>query len=141
VGQLRGLRWRFTWLLTSRQGIEPNRAVVFQEKPMNKSCSPKSATAVMAIPANRAVAGLVLEPATEKFVDSLAGAKPVYTLTISGGPRVAIRSGRAPPGFDRGAHDLLAWKWNYGERRGPGRPRTLQTIVELIVSMAVENAS
>jgi hypothetical protein len=37
--------------------------------------------------------------------------------------------------------DLVARKWNYSERRGPGRPRTLQTIVELIVRMAVENPS
>jgi putative transposase len=37
--------------------------------------------------------------------------------------------------------DLVARKWNYSERRGPGRPRTWQTIVELIVRMAVENPS
>jgi transposase InsO family protein len=35
--------------------------------------------------------------------------------------------------------DLVARKWNYSERHGPGRPRTLQTVVELIVRMAVEN--
>jgi putative transposase len=35
--------------------------------------------------------------------------------------------------------DLAARKWNYTERRGPGRPHTSQTIVELIVRMAMEN--
>lgn len=35
--------------------------------------------------------------------------------------------------------ELLARKWDYSERRGRGRPRTFQTIVELIVRMAVEN--
>jgi hypothetical protein len=37
--------------------------------------------------------------------------------------------------------DLVALKWNYGEPRGPCRPRTLQTIAELIVRMVVENPS
>jgi hypothetical protein len=36
---------------------------------------------------------------------------------------------------------LIACKWNYIHRRGPGRPRTRHTIVELIIRMAVENPS
>jgi transposase InsO family protein len=36
---------------------------------------------------------------------------------------------------------LIARKWNYSHRRGPGRPRTRHAIVELIIRMAVENPS
>jgi transposase InsO family protein len=36
---------------------------------------------------------------------------------------------------------LIARKWDYSHRRGPGRPRTRRTIVELIVRMAEENPS
>jgi hypothetical protein len=35
---------------------------------------------------------------------------------------------------------LVARKWNYSHR-GPGRPRTQHTIVELIVRMALDNPS
>ena len=35
----------------------------------------------------------------------------------------------------------VASKWNYNQRRGPGRPRIMKTIVDLIVRMAQENPS
>jgi putative transposase len=35
--------------------------------------------------------------------------------------------------------ELVASKWNYSHRRGPGRPRVMKTIVELILQMALEN--
>ena len=34
---------------------------------------------------------------------------------------------------------LVALKWNYCHRRGPGRPRIMKNIAELIVRMALEN--
>jgi putative transposase len=37
--------------------------------------------------------------------------------------------------------ELVASKWNYSQRRGPGRPRTMKTIVDLILRMALENRS
>jgi transposase InsO family protein len=37
--------------------------------------------------------------------------------------------------------NLIARKWNYIHRRGPGRPRIMSTIVDLIVRMALENRS
>jgi len=37
--------------------------------------------------------------------------------------------------------ELVALKWNYSQRRGPGRPRTVKTIVDLILRMALENRS
>jgi putative transposase len=37
--------------------------------------------------------------------------------------------------------ELVASKWNYSHRRGPGRPRVMKTIVELIFQMALENPS
>jgi putative transposase len=37
--------------------------------------------------------------------------------------------------------NLIAQKWNYSHRRGPGRPRIMSTIVDLIVRMALENRS
>jgi len=36
---------------------------------------------------------------------------------------------------------LVASKSNYGHRRGPGRPRVMKTIVELVLRMALENRS
>lgn len=36
---------------------------------------------------------------------------------------------------------LVASKWNYSQRRGPGRPRVMNTIVDLILGMAQENPS
>ena len=36
---------------------------------------------------------------------------------------------------------LVAQKWTYTHRRGPGRPRTTQVIVQLIIRMAQENRS
>ena len=35
--------------------------------------------------------------------------------------------------------ELVASKWNYSQRRGPGRPRVMKTIVDLILQMALEN--
>src|SRR6267154_5908051 len=37
--------------------------------------------------------------------------------------------------------ELLASKWNYSHRRGPGRPRVMRTIVDLVLQMALENPS
>jgi putative transposase len=37
--------------------------------------------------------------------------------------------------------ELVASKWNYSHRRGPGRPRVMKTIVDLVVQMALENRS
>ena len=37
--------------------------------------------------------------------------------------------------------ELVAFKWNYTHRRGPGRPRIMTTLVDLIVRMALENPS
>ena len=37
--------------------------------------------------------------------------------------------------------ELVASKWNYSHRRGPGRPRVMKTIVDLILQMALENPS
>ena len=37
--------------------------------------------------------------------------------------------------------ELVAFKWNYTHRCGPGRPRIMTTIVDLIVRMALENPS
>ena len=36
---------------------------------------------------------------------------------------------------------LVASRWNYTQRRGPGRPRIMKTIVDLILRMAEENPS
>jgi putative transposase len=36
---------------------------------------------------------------------------------------------------------LVALKWNYNRRRGPGRPRIMKTIADLILCMAHENPS
>ena len=36
---------------------------------------------------------------------------------------------------------LVASKWNYTQRRGPGRPRVMKAIVDLILRMAEENPS
>jgi len=36
---------------------------------------------------------------------------------------------------------LIACKWDYSHRRGPGRPRVTQTIVNLVLRMALENRS
>jgi len=35
--------------------------------------------------------------------------------------------------------ELIASKWNYSHRRGPGRPRVMTAIADLIVKMAIEN--
>jgi putative transposase len=37
--------------------------------------------------------------------------------------------------------ELVAAKWDYSHRRGPGRPRVMETIADLIVRMALENPS
>jgi putative transposase len=36
---------------------------------------------------------------------------------------------------------LVAQKWTYTHRHGPGRPRTIKVIVQLIIRMALENRS
>jgi putative transposase len=36
---------------------------------------------------------------------------------------------------------LVTSKWNYSQRRGPGRPRVMKTIVDLVLLMAQENPS
>ena len=36
---------------------------------------------------------------------------------------------------------LVTSKWNYIHRRGPGRPRVMKTIVDLVLQMALENPS
>jgi putative transposase len=37
--------------------------------------------------------------------------------------------------------ELIASKWNYSHRRGPGRPRVMTAITDLVVQMALENPS
>jgi hypothetical protein len=37
--------------------------------------------------------------------------------------------------------ELVAAKWTYTHRRGPGRPRVMKTITDLILRMALENPS
>jgi hypothetical protein len=37
--------------------------------------------------------------------------------------------------------ELVSSKWNYSHRRGPGRPRVMKTIVDLILRMAHKNPS
>jgi uncharacterized RmlC-like cupin family protein len=37
--------------------------------------------------------------------------------------------------------ELVASKWNYSHRRAPGRQRVMQTIVDLVLQMVVENPS
>jgi transposase InsO family protein len=37
--------------------------------------------------------------------------------------------------------ELVATKWDYSNRREPGRPRTMQKIVDLVLRMALENRS
>lgn len=37
--------------------------------------------------------------------------------------------------------NLIARKWNYSHRHGPGRPRTQYTLAELIIRIALENPS
>jgi putative transposase len=41
----------------------------------------------------------------------------------------------------RWCRELIAPKWNYSHRRGPGRPRVMTAIADLIVKMAIENPS
>jgi putative transposase len=46
-----------------------------------------------------------------------------------------------PDTLMRWYRDLVASKWDYSHRRGPGRPRVMKGIVDLILRMAVENPS
>jgi hypothetical protein len=46
-----------------------------------------------------------------------------------------------PDTLMRWYRNLIAQKWNYNHRRGPGRPRIMSTLVDLIVRMALENRS
>jgi hypothetical protein len=41
----------------------------------------------------------------------------------------------------RWCRELVASKWDYSHRRGPGRPPVMKTIVDLVVRMALENPS
>jgi hypothetical protein len=45
----------------------------------------------------------------------------------------------SPDTLLRGYRRLVAQKWNFVQRRGPGRPRIMREISELIVHMAQEN--
>src|ERR1700674_3484457 len=46
-----------------------------------------------------------------------------------------------PDTLMRWYRELVASKWDYSNRRGPGRPRVMKDIVDLIVRMALENRS
>jgi transposase InsO family protein len=46
-----------------------------------------------------------------------------------------------PDTLVRWHREVVASKWNYSKRRGPGRPRVMKTIVDLILRMAQENPS
>jgi hypothetical protein len=46
-----------------------------------------------------------------------------------------------PDTLFRRYRELVASKWNYGHRRGPGRPRVMKTIVDLILRVVVDNLS
>ena len=46
-----------------------------------------------------------------------------------------------PDSLLRGYREMVACKWNYSHRRGPGRPRLMRTIVNLVLRMALENRS
>jgi hypothetical protein len=41
----------------------------------------------------------------------------------------------------RRVREMVACKWNYSHPRGPGRPRLMQRIVNLVLRMALENRS
>jgi len=47
----------------------------------------------------------------------------------------------SPDTLLRWYRELIAWKWNYSDRRGVGRPRTMQAMVDLILRLAQENPS
>jgi hypothetical protein len=47
----------------------------------------------------------------------------------------------APDTLLRWYRELVAAKWTYTPRRGPGRPRVMKTITDLILRMALENPS
>ena len=44
----------------------------------------------------------------------------------------------APDTLLRWYRELIALKWSYSHRRGPGRPRVMTAISDLIVQMALE---
>jgi hypothetical protein len=46
-----------------------------------------------------------------------------------------------PDTLIRWYRELIASKWNYSHRRGPGRPRVMTAITDLVVQMALENPS
>jgi putative transposase len=46
-----------------------------------------------------------------------------------------------PDTLMRWYREVMASKWNYSHRRGPGRPRVMKTIVDLILRMALDNPS
>src|SRR5882724_10192679 len=52
-----------------------------------------------------------------------------------------LRTLVTPDTLLRWYREMVACKWDYSHRRGPGRPRVMQTIVNLVVRMALENRS
>ena len=66
-------------------------------------------------------------------------ARKAYTL----GRKVLNELGTlvTPDTLLRWHRKLVARKWDYSQRRGPGRPRIMKTIVDLILRMALENRS
>ena len=52
-----------------------------------------------------------------------------------------LRSLVTPDTLMRWYRDLVCAKWDYSQRRGPGRPRVMKDIVHLILRMAVDNPS
>jgi hypothetical protein len=66
-------------------------------------------------------------------------ARKAYTL----GRKVLNELGTlvTPDTLLRWHRELVARKWDYSQRCGPGRPRIMKTIVDLILRMALENRS
>src|SRR5579859_1804047 len=52
-----------------------------------------------------------------------------------------LRTLVTPDTLLRWYREIVACKWDYSHRRGPGRPRVMQTIVNLVLRMALENRS
>ena len=52
-----------------------------------------------------------------------------------------LRTLVTPDTLLRWYREMVACKWDYSHRRGPGRPRVMQTIVNLVLRMALENRS
>jgi hypothetical protein len=52
-----------------------------------------------------------------------------------------LRTLVTPDTLLRWYREMVARKWDYSHRRAPGRPRVMQTIVDLVLRMALENRS